>query len=179
MNISDFNMRVLLERSGFRVRGATRADCIHCEGQSRGTVAFTHEVAFCHRCKWAVNKLKLARELGLLRGDAQAMSVFREEARQRLTLGSEIKRFETWREVKLRNVSNQYRSLSRGAVCASKVLAECPNCEDAWAALAHFYQVEAQLSAAFDWLMFTKAGAYLEKDSTPLEVFKAWRNDVT
>lgn len=44
-------MRELLEQAGFRVRGK-RADCVHCQGTSRFTVAFNDSVAFCHRCKW-------------------------------------------------------------------------------------------------------------------------------
>src|SRR5580700_7034695 len=102
MNIPGIDMRGLLEQAGFRVRGATRADCIHCEGHSRGTVAFTHAVAFCHRCKWTANTLTLARELGLLRGNTQGISAIREEARRRLALGDEIKRFEAWRDARIR-----------------------------------------------------------------------------
>ncbi len=175
MNPGPFLMRSLLEAAGFWVRGATRAGCIHCEGHSRGTVAFTAEVAYCHRCKWTANTLTLARELGVLRGDPQAASTFREEARRRAGLEGEIKRFDAWRESKIRQVSDKYRLLSRAAVHAENVLAQFPDCEQAWDALARFYHAEARLLAAFDWLMFTKASVWLEEDSTPVELFDTWR----
>ena len=62
-------MPELLERTGFRLLSTTRADCARRLGRSRGTVAFTDEVTFCHGCKWSANTLTLARELGLLRID--------------------------------------------------------------------------------------------------------------
>ncbi len=176
MKVGGFEMRLLLEAAGFRVHGATRADCVHCEGHSRNTVAFTGEVAFCHRCKWAANTVALARTLGLLRGNPEAVSAFRQDAKRRAVIDGEIRQFEAWRDAKIREVSDRYRLLSKAAVRASEVLAKFPNCEQAWDALARFYHVEAQLSAVFDWLMFTKASVWLEKDSTPLEVFDTWRS---
>lgn len=176
MNPSPFEMRLLLERAGFRVRGATRADCVHCEGQSRGTVAFTAEVAYCHRCKWTANTLTLARELGLLRGSPRAVSALREEGRRRAILEAKIRLFDSWRDARIHEVSDRYRSHSRAAIHASEVLPKFPNCEEAWDALARFYHAEAQLSAAFDWLTFAKAGVWLEEDSTPKEVFENWRS---
>lgn len=176
MSPRTFDMRSLLEVAGFRVRSGTRADCVHCEGHSRGTVAFTGEVAFCHRCKWTANTLTLARELGLLRGNPKAVYAFREDAKRRAGIDDRIKRFEVWREARIREVSDRYRSLSRSALCAGEVLAKFPNCEEAWDALTRFYHAKAQLSAVFDWLTFAKASPWLEEDSTPLEVFDTWRN---
>lgn len=120
----------LLNRAGFRVRGR-RADCVHCEGHSRGTVSFTDEVALCHRCKWTANTLTLIRVLGLLRGNPEAASAFREDARRRAGQDAEIKRFETWRVSRIREVSNRYRSLSNAALLAGDVLAKYPECEEA------------------------------------------------
>jgi hypothetical protein len=117
----------------------------------------------------------LACELGLLRSNPEAVSAFREDARRRAGLYAEIKRFDTWREARIREVSERYRSLSRAAVHASDILAKFRDCDPAWDALARFYHAEAPLSAAFDWLMFTKASAWLEEDSTPVEVFDGWR----
>lgn len=171
-----FSMRAVLEQAGFRLRSATRADCVHCEGHSRGTVSFTDEVAFCHRCKWRANTLILAREFDLLHDNPQATSAFREEARRRARLDAEIKRFEDWREDRIRGVSNRYRSLSRAAIKASAVLAKFPDSEEAWEVLARFYHAAAQLCAAFDWLMFTKVSEWLESGSSPVEVFESWRS---
>src|SRR5258708_9138957 len=53
----------LLEANGFRVRGK-RAECVHCSGHSRLTVAFTESVAFCHRCRWTASLRRLAKEQG-------------------------------------------------------------------------------------------------------------------
>lgn len=176
MNLGGLRMRDLLEWAGFRVRGLARADCIHCEGHSRGTVAFTSEVAYCHRCKWTANTLTLARELGLLRGDPGASSAFREDARRLAILEGGIKRFDAWRDNKIRQVSDKYCQLSRAAVHAENVLSRFPDCEEAWDALARFYHAEARLLAAFDWLMFTKASVWLDEDSTPVELFDTWRS---
>jgi hypothetical protein len=176
MNVGALNMRDLLDRAGFRVRGATRADCIHCKGHSRGTVAFTAEVAFCHRCKWTANALTLARELGLQQGNPGIDSAFWEDAKRRAGVDVEIRRFEAWRNNTIREVSNRYRSLSRAAVHAENVLSKFPDCEEAWDALARFYHAKGKLSAAFDWLMFTKASVWLEEDSTAVELFETWRS---
>jgi hypothetical protein len=175
MTAGGFDMRSLLERAGFQLRGPTRADCAHCEGHSRGTVAFTIQVAFCHRCKWRANSVTLARELGLLQGHPQTVSVFREEAQRRARLEAEVSPFEVWREARIREVSARYRLLSKTNTCAAEVVVKFPDCDEAWDALARFYHAEAKLSSAFDWLTFTKASAWLEKDSTPLEVFETWR----
>jgi hypothetical protein len=173
-----FDMRSLLERAGFSVRGATRADCVHCEGGSRGTVAFTLEVAFCHRCKWRANVVMLARELGLLEGNSEAASALRQIAQERAQRDVELNRFDQWRDARIREASDRYRSLSKVAIRAEEVLREYPTCEEAWEAMARFYHQKAKLSAALDWLMFAKASDWLEADSTATEVFATWRADV-
>jgi hypothetical protein len=176
MSKLNLSMRAVLEQAGFRIRGATRADCIHCEGHSRGTVSFTDKVAYCHRCKWRANTLSLVRELGLPRRDPKGISELQQEAQQRARLRIEIQPFESWREAKIREISELYRSLFRAAAMAQKLLLEIPDCEEAWDALSRFYHAEAQLSAAFDWLMFTKASVWLEADSSPVDVFESWRS---
>jgi hypothetical protein len=176
MNTQLFSMRQLLERAGFVMRGATRADCTHCQGHSRATVAFTTEVAFCHRCKWRANVVTLAREAGLLYGNDQATTAICATVRRRQQLEAQVQRFDMWREGQIRSVSGRYRCLWRAAGRAAQVLLKFPDCEAAWCALTQFYQTEAQLSAIFDWLMFTKASIWLEADSAPAEVYQTWRN---
>jgi hypothetical protein len=171
-----FDMRSLLERAGFGICSATRADCVHCEGGSRGTIAFTSEVAFCHRCKWRANVVTLAHELGLLNGNSEAVSALRQMAQERAEKEAELNRFEQWRQARIREISDRYRSLSKAAIYAEQVLHEYPDCEEALDALARFYHQEAKLSAAFDWLAFAKASNWLEEDSTPAEVFVTWRS---
>jgi hypothetical protein len=177
MNASGFDMRRLLEAAGFRIRGATRADCVHCDGNSRGTVSFTAELAFCHRCKWTANAQKLARQIVLPCGNPHAASAYREEARRRAGIEGKIKRFAAWQDVRIREVSGRHRLLSKAAIRASNVLAMFPTCDDAWGALASFYHAEARLRACFDWLMFTKVSVWLENDSSPVEVFESWRSN--
>jgi len=46
--------------------------------------------------------------------------------------------------------------------------------ELAWDALARFYHAEAELNAAFDLLMCSKAGAWLEDDARIEELFVMW-----
>jgi len=108
---------------------------------------------------------------------SSSTAAFREKARHRAHLQAEIKPFEAWREARIRDVSARYRTLSKVAVRATEVLSKFADCEEAWGALARFYHAEAQLSAAFDWLMFTKASVWLEEDSTPVEVFATWRSN--
>ncbi len=170
-------MNDLLVRAKFLIRSAKRADCARCTGHSRGTVSYTEEVAFCHRCAWKANVATLARELGLLGNDPAICAQLRTEAHRRARFEQPLNSFEGWREVRIRRISDQYHALSRAAVRAAAVLWLSPECEPAWDTLARLYQSEARLSAAFDFLMFAKASAWLETDSTPAEVFSLWRSE--
>jgi hypothetical protein len=175
MTAETIDMRSLLEQVGFRLRGATRADCLHCDGSSHSTVSFTAELAFCHRCKWRANNVAMARDMGLVSGNPGVALVLRERAREQRRANDELEPFEAWREHCIRQVSDRYYSLSRAAIRAEEVLSKFPECEAAWDALARFYHSEGRLLAAFDWLVFAKASAWLEEDSTPAEVFATWR----
>ena len=170
-----FSMSGLLRDAGFVLRGASRADCAHCHGHSRGTVVFSSEVAFCHRCKWRANIVMLAREAGLLHSDPQSMASIRDRARRRQRLEFQMQKFESWREGQIRRVSDYYRRQWRAANQAAQVLAELQDCEPAWCALARFYHAQARLSAILDWLMFAKASNWLDADSTAVEVYESWR----
>jgi hypothetical protein len=168
-------MRDLLERGGFGIRSATRADCAYCRGRSRGTVAFTDTLAFCHRCHWKANRADLARQLGLLRTDSETHRKLRQLTRHRRAIESTLASFECWYETRLRELTTRYRALGRQAALARHVLAHYPDCDPAWSALARYYHNEARLCAMIDWLAFTKASTWLQHDSTPSEVFSAWR----
>jgi len=112
----------------------------------------------------------------MFRDERPKASVFHREAERRARLQTEIAPFESWRDARIREVSDIYRSLSQLALYSANVLLKIPDCEEAWDALARFYHAEAQLSAAFDWLMFTKASRWFEADSSPVEVFESWRS---
>ncbi len=168
-------MRDLLGQAGFGIRSGTRADCVYCTGSSRGTVAFTDALAFCHRCHWKANSLGLARQLGLLRTDRETQRRLHEQAVHRREIESIVAAFESWREARLRQVGDRYRQLGRQASLAQRVLLCWPDCETAWDALARFYHGEPKLCAALDWLSFAKTSIWLDRDSTPAEVFATWR----
>ncbi len=98
-----------------------------------------------------------------------------QEARRRRGIESTLAAFECWREARLREVTSRYRVLGRQAAQARQVLQLWPDCEPAWEGLARFCHTEAKLCAALDWLSFAKASIWLERDSTPAEVFQVWR----
>jgi len=168
-------MRDLLEQAGFRIRSTNRADCAHCLGSSARTVGYTLELAHCFRCGWATNRLGLAKHLGLFQNDPETRAKLRREARHHRGTESTLRQFENWRENRIQRLSTQYRVLGRQAQLAHEVLLRWPDCEPAWDALGRFYQAEARLLAALDFLGFAKASNWLECDSTPGEVFTTWR----
>lgn len=172
-----FVMPELLERAGFRLRGKTRADCIHCAGHAIATVAFTSELAYCHRCAWKSNTTTLARELGLLATDPESRRQRRKEFLKLNEYRRVIERFEVWRDGHVRRYSARLRQLGRSAALATEVLAKYPDCEAAWNAFARFCHEEGELCRVLDYLTFAKASPWLEEDSTPLGVFEAWRRE--
>jgi len=152
-------MRALLERNGFRIRGS-RADCIHCEGGSRGTVSFSAEVAFCHRCKWTANAAQLAGAFG---EGAPPESPEHREARLR------VEGFKQWLSETYQQAADEEYQLSRKAELGKKILARFPDCEAAWEALARWYHAERRLAAFFE-LAQCKAGRFA--------LFEKWVSDV-
>jgi hypothetical protein len=168
-------MRALLERAGFRLRSARRADCAHCYGRSRGTVAFNVEVAFCHRCHWRANTVTLARELGLFPNDPRTREAMRRARERRERLQLPIRAFEQWRDAELRRVTDEYRVLTRQAALAESVLGVYPDCESAWDALANFCHQEAALVAEIDRLSCSKLSEYLESPCSITQLFLEWR----
>lgn len=177
MRMPGLGMRSLLERAGFRIRTATRADCGRCSGRSTGTVSYTAEVAHCFRCDWRASTVTLARELGLLNADPATLARLREETRGRARFNVPIQAFEAWRDAQIHRLSDRILTLSRAAVQAGEVLRTDPANETAWETLSKYYHSQAQLSAAFDFLKFAKASDWLETDSTPVEVLENWRRD--
>lgn len=174
----DLTMPELLERAGFRLRGRTRADCIHCSGHATATVAFTSELAYCHRCAWKSNTIALARELGLIATDPESRRLRREEARRVAEYRAIVDRFEAWRDALIRRYSTELRLLGRSAATAKEVLSTYRDCEPAWDAFARFCHREGGLNQLLDFLTFTRAGVWLEEDSEPLALFDWWKRNV-
>ena len=168
------SMPRLLELANFRVRGK-RADCARCSGRSRGTVSFTAEVAYCHRCGWSANQRTLARQLGLLPLGPQASEEMRREQERRERLEAPIRDFEKWRDEHLWLATDNHRRLSRQAVLAESVLKLSPDCESAWDALASFYHGEAVLISEIDRLSCAKLSEYLDSPVSITQLFLVWR----
>jgi len=171
-------MPELLERAGFRLRSKSRADCIHCAGHAVATVAFTSEVAYCHRCAWKANATTLAKELGLLATDPESQRQRRDEMRRLAEYRATIARFEAWRDGHIRAYSTKLRTLGRSAALAKLVLAKYRDCESAWDSFARFCHQEGEICRVLDWLSFAKCSPWLDEDSTPLGVFEAWRREI-
>ena len=167
MNTGAFDMRDLLDRAGFRIRGATRADCIHCEGHSRGTVAFTIEVAYCHRCKWSANVRTLSRDLGV------PIAPETHEAREKRDRAAQ---FSEWVNTLHSILSRRLQLLRRRAELAKNVLNAYPDCEPAWSALAEFYHSEAELLGALDQLTCEKVSEWLESPMTRPRLLAAFED---
>lgn len=163
---NDFS--VLLERAGFHIRGK-RADCSRCEadgpGKGRGTIAFTDEVAYCHRCQWTRNIRTLSRELGV------NVSPETQQERERRELHAEFKEFldTTWL-VFIRRLW----CIQRKRTLAVGVLACFPECEPAWAALADCHDELPWLLAALDTLAFEKTSCWLETPMSRDRLFAAF-----
>jgi hypothetical protein len=141
----------LLDRAGFRVRGR-RADCIHCDGQSRLTVAFNDEVAFCHRCKWTANVRTLSRAIGLPVTPQTRLD------REKLVRSAQ---FGSWVNTCHANIARHFRYLAGRAELAKRIVPQFPDCGPAWNALADFYHAEADLCGALDLLSFEKLSPWL------------------
>jgi hypothetical protein len=150
----------LLERAGFYIRGK-RADCPQCEseghGRGRSTVAFTDEVAFCHRCKWTANVRTLARTLGL---------TVAPEMREQRTRREQAAEFRAWLDTCDAILVRRLRSLTIRAELAKLDLTICPEHEPAWDALADFYHNRASILAALDTLACEKLSPWIEQPMT-------------
>jgi hypothetical protein len=162
---NDFTtMPSLLERNGFRVHGR-RANCIYCEGNSRLTVSFNDEVAYCHRCHWTANVRTLSRKMGI------SVAPETPEHREARRLA---KQFADWVDRCERAVVDRHRFLWRRAGLAIIALRYFPDMEQAWDALADYDHIEAKLCAALDTLRFERASKWLEYAMTPERLFRSW-----
>jgi hypothetical protein len=158
MNTGGFDMRDLLDR-----------DCIHCEGHSRGTVAFTIEVAYCHRCHWRANVRTLSRDRDL----GVPIAPETHEAREKRDREAQ---FSEWVNTLHLILSRRLQLLTRRAELAKNVLNAYPDCEPAWSALAEFYHSEAELLGAFDQLACEKVSQRLESPMTRPRLLAAFED---
>ncbi|MCL5287746.1 MAG: hypothetical protein M1453_07100 [Acidobacteria bacterium] len=194
-------MPELLERAGFRLRGTKRADCAHCPGHSRGTVSFTGEVAYCHRCHWTANAVTLARQVGVPTGRAfpgtdaglkpgptngtsnrprPVGPPFRAASQPadlaRLRREALLREFELWRQQQIQRLYDEDRARTRAIMRCNDWMQRIPECEEqGWEALKRYYDDVARLNCAIDFLTCAVDSRWLERDSTIVDVFRAWR----
>jgi hypothetical protein len=161
--------RDLLQESGFTIRGRNRADCPYCEGSSRGTVSFNSDVWHCFRCGRAGNTRTLARALGL------ALPPLTQEILQRR---ERKEQFGEWHDIIHERLASVWRELGQQAEIAKQILANWPDEELAWEALADFYHSQADFEAAFEFLSCEKVPRYLEQPMTREELFNAFEEAV-
>jgi hypothetical protein len=178
-------MRELLCRAGFRVRSGTRADCAHCKGSSRGTVAYTDQVAYCHRCQWRANRVLLERELGLrppkgngqTRRSAPALAQ-KIAAEQRRQLEAELAAFDTWRNWKLREIAAGERYLHDLQFHVGNALAENRELDSLWEALDLVVGELRNLAAAWEFFWRDPVPQYREHQVSMADLVAAWRRDL-
>jgi hypothetical protein len=163
------SLRDLLERSGFKIRGRNRADCVHCEGGSRGVVSFNSDVWHCFRCGRAGNTRTLARALGLALPPV-AEEIFKRRERE--------EEFCEWLDILHERLASVWRELGQQAEIAKQILAHWPDEELAWEALADFYHSQADFEAAFEFLSCEKVPRYLEQPMTRAKLFAAFEEAV-
>jgi hypothetical protein len=158
----------LLERAGFHVRGK-RADCPRCQsaghGHGRGTVAFSGEVFFCHRCKYTGNVRTLSRALGL-----PILPEDREHRERR----ERAKRFSEWLNVCYAVLVRRLHFLRERADVARRFLAEIPDSGDGWDVLAEYYHERTALFAALDFLACDPLSTWLEQPMNRERLFAAF-----
>lgn len=159
-------LRELLQRAGFAVRSAARADCPSCIGKSRMTVAFRGDVFYCHRCKRTGSRFSLARDLGLLATDPGSVAQRRSEARQNAKLQIMAERLGSVERRVLRaatrsvlalvalrrNASNRLQALNAGA--PERFPGEL---NFAWQALQYVWDHERNAAAAYLLVAFGRA----------------------
>jgi len=128
-------------------------------------VAFTNEVAFCHRCKWTGNIRTLTRELGL---PLEPLTREIHEKRE------QHDRFGEWERTIYLLLVRKWRSLTHRAELAKQVLLRFPDCEPAWWALADLYHSESTFGAAFEFLLYERLPQYVEAPMTRDQLLAAF-----
>ncbi len=172
-------MRDLLQLAGNRIRSATRADCTRCPGSSTGTVAYTDQVAYCHRCQWRANRVMLERELGLRpanRGRGRKPTPAEQAAAERRRLAeAEIAALEAWLEWKLREIAQEEQFLLELKPRLSLALDDHPENDALWDALAFVIRRLRELDAEWEFYFREKLPQYRETRATVADIHRAFR----
>lgn len=158
----------LLTLAGFTLRGKRRATCAWCAGHDHITASYTSTYVHCFRCGATKGYIALARELGILsknlsETDRAKIKEIRVKEKRRID-------FLAWQHSKLKIIVEKITILTGRARLAHDVLRVFPEQENAWQALADFYNQEAQLFAAFDFFAMANVSQWLEQESVPKEL---------
>lgn len=86
-----------------------------------------------------------------------------------------LEAFDSWRNQKIRTLSDRYRELARSADEAKQMLRKDPCNEDALDAVARFAHLEADLCRALDFLACACGSDWLDADSRVADVYLMWR----
>jgi hypothetical protein len=152
-----FTMVDLLGKAGCIIRGR-RADCVRCRAEGavhgHGTIAFTDETFFCHRCKWGGNLRTLSRELRISLPAVRSQDI----AARRMN-----GEFEVWIGTTHLILVRRLRFIERRARLARDVLAKYPECDPAWGALADYHDEAPTLFAALEVVAFDKTPQWLDQ----------------
>jgi hypothetical protein len=143
-------VRDLLERTGVRVV-RNRADCPKCEGTSRLTMSVNEDWAFCHRCRYTVQRRRL-----------QPIQETPEERAEH----ARAREFVAWKNATCRLVADELIRLTMVAESAKRALALRPNDEGAWEELRQFSDAEPYMMGALDHLSCEKVSRWLEYPAT-------------
>lgn len=154
------DLKTLLKRAGFTLRGKTRATCAYCTGRDRTTVSVGDDTAYCFRCGWKSGRTKMAREQGLL--DPLKIT---EEDRLQLVLekrqAQQLKEFESWRNTKIKKVLDRMDLLRKRVRAANRHARRHGENDVVWNVLAAAYHSEVQINAEFDGLMLNKHSRWI------------------
>ena len=150
------------------VRG-NRADCIHCEGNSRLTVSIREETYYCHRCERKGGINSLLRELGEPVTPETAEEIARRDERER---------FNRWRDAAWWCVVDWLYQRSRLAELASATLAEMPDVELAWEILREYYDAESVMMSALEELSCEKNPDWIETPMVEEKLLAIYRTAV-
>ena len=159
------HFHALLERAGFRIRGR-RADCPHCRGTARLTVAISDTAYYCHRCGKKGGLRSLARDNGC------ALPPETPRHREARRLADE---FAKWADAAERALLDRHHVLWKRCGRAVIALQHFPEMVEAWDSLAAYYHHEASLCGALDTLCFERTSRWLENPVVPESLFATWR----
>jgi hypothetical protein len=155
-SLNSVNVRAILIAAGYSVHARNRANCPHCSGHSRLTVAFTNDGRFfCHRCGKGGHVRSLAREQGVTFPRPRIRKADMPKAA-----------FRRWLSEKMTALGNEERKAYTKVEWAISALHSYKDFEPAWEFLRWFYE------RRYVWESFWESGT---DRIGRLHLYKVWR----